>query len=119
MKLPLREPEEGSLRAELAEWDGYVSSALLGIEALRACARHGSGYAQDSREWLLDIALLPLSDALLSEAASLQPTGLRSLDALHLATALSVRDEIGAFFVYDERLAEAAVGHGLPVAQPA
>jgi predicted nucleic acid-binding protein len=102
----------------MAKWDGYVSSALIGLEAIRACSRYGSGYAQDAREWLLDVSLLPLEDALLDEATSLQPAGLRSLDALHLATALSLRDEIGAFLTYDERLGEAAHDHGLNAIRP-
>jgi uncharacterized protein len=119
VKLVLREREEGELRKAMAEWEGYVSSALLGVEAIRASSRHRSGYAQDAREWLLDVALLPLDDALLDEASSLGPSRLRSLDALHLAAALSVRDEIGVLFTYDDRLAEAAESHGLPVARPA
>jgi uncharacterized protein len=114
----LREPEESVLRAEMAEWDGYVSSALLAVEAIRACSRHRSEYAQDAREWLLDLALLPIDDALLNEATSLKPPALRSLDAIHLATALSVREDLGAFFTYDKRLAEAAADHGLKVIQP-
>lgn len=118
MKLALREAEEGALRTEMAEWDGYVSSALLGVEAIRACRRHRGGYASDAREWLLDVALVPLEDALLEKATSLDPPPLRSLDALHLATALSVREDLGAFFTYDQRLAEAAEAHGLPVAAP-
>lgn len=118
MKLPLREPEEHSLRVEMAEWDGYVSSALLAVEAVRACARHRSEYAQDARDWLVGVTLVPLDDALLDVAASLRPAGLRSLDALHLATALSVREEVGAFFTYDERLAAAAGDHGLAAVCP-
>lgn len=118
MKLVLGESEEGALRVEMAQWDGYVSSALLGVEAIRACSRHRPEYARDAREWLLDVSLLPLDDALLDRATSLEPAGLRSLDALHLATALSLRDEIGAFFTYDERLAEAAVRYDLPVVRP-
>lgn len=106
------------MREEMAEWDGYVSSALLGVEAIRACRRHPSGYTSDAREWLLDVALIPLDDAILDEATSLDPPPLRSLDALHLATALSVRDDIGAFFTYDQHLAEAAEHHGLPVTSP-
>jgi predicted nucleic acid-binding protein len=102
----------------MATWDGYVSSALLGIEAVRACARHAGEYARAAREWLVDVSLLPLDDVVLEAATALQPTGLRSLDAIHLATALSVREEIGAFFVYDGRLCDAAAAHGLPVAQP-
>lgn len=118
MKLPLREPEEDALRAKLADCGGYVSSALLGVEAIRACARYGRGYARDAREWLSGVTLLPLDDALLDVATSLRPSALRSLDALHLATALSIRDDLGALFTYDQRLAEAAERHGLPVAAP-
>jgi len=103
---------------ELAEWDGYVSSALLAVEAIRACARYGRGHAADARSFLEGLALLPLDDAVLDEAAALDSVGLRSLDALHLATALSVREEIGAFVTYDQRLAEAATGRGLRVLQP-
>jgi len=79
----------------------------------RACSRHPNRYVEDAREWLRDVALLPLDDA-----TSLEPPRLRSLDAIHLATALSVRDDVGAFLTYDERLAEAAERHGLPVAAP-
>lgn len=118
MKLPLQETELEVLLGELARWDGYVSSALLGVEAVRACERYGEEYAEDARSFIADVALLPLDDAVLEEAASLGPTRLRSLDALHLATALSIRDEIGAFFTYDERLSEVAAGHGLVVVQP-
>jgi predicted nucleic acid-binding protein len=118
VKLPLQEAEQEALLAELAEWDGYVSSALLGVEAIRACERYGEEYAEDARSFIADVALLPLDDAVLEEAASIGPTRLRSLDALHLATALSIRDELGAFFTYDERLAEAATKNDLPVARP-
>jgi len=118
VKLVLREAQERPLRAAMAGWGGYVSSALLGVEAIRAGARHGEEYAGDARAWLQDVALIPLDDALLDHAASLQPVGLRSLDALHLATALSVRDDLGALFTYDDRLAAAAEERGLPVAGP-
>jgi len=118
VKLPLQEPEHGALLAELADWEGYVSSTLLAIEVIRACGRYGGRYAVDARSFLEGLALLPLGDAVLDEAASIDPATLRSLDALHLATALSIRDEIGAFVTYDERLAEAAEHRGFRVAQP-
>lgn len=118
MRLPLREPEHEALLEELIEWDGYVSSALLGVEAIRACGRYGEEYAADARSFLADMALLPLDDAVLVEAASIEPSKLRSLDAMHLATALSVREEIGVLITYDGRLAEAAEGRGLDVARP-
>lgn len=118
MKLPLRETGEDALRGELAEYEGYVSSALLGVEAIRACAHYGERYATQARGWLFDVALLPLDDSLLDQASALEPAGLRSLDAIHLATALSVKVEINAFFTYDQRLGEAAANHGLSVVHP-
>lgn len=118
MKLVLREPQEDALRAEMSMWDGYVSSALLGVEAVRACSRHRSTYAEQARTWLHDVALLPLDDALLDTATSLDPPKLRSLDAIHLATALSIRDDVGALFTYGERLAAAAKDAGFAVTQP-
>ena len=118
MKLPLREAEQKSLLVELAQWEGYVSSALLGVEAIRACERYGQEYAADARSFLADVSLLPLDDAVLAEAVSLDPATLRSLDALHLATALSIRNDVGVLTTYDRRLAEAATACGFNVASP-
>lgn len=115
----LEQQGHAELRRELSEWEGYVSSTLLAVEAIRACARYGAEYAYEARAWLYGIALLAIDDPVLSEAAALEPPGLRSLDALHLATALSIRDDLGALFTYDGRLAEAAVARGLPVTTPA
>jgi uncharacterized protein len=116
--LVLEQSGHAELRQELAEWEGYVSSALLAVEAIRACARYGYDYAREANAWLEGVSLLAMDDAVLGKAASLEPFALRSLDALHLATALSVRDDLGALFTYDKRLAEAAERHGLPVAKP-
>ncbi len=116
----LEQSGHAELRRELAEWqEGYVSSALLAVEAVRACARYGAAYAREARVWLEGVALLSMDDPVLDQAASLGPAVLRSLDAIHLATALSVRDEIGILFTYDDRFAEAAESHGLPVARTA
>lgn len=105
--------------AELVEWDGYVSSALLGVEAVRACGRYGEAYAAEARAFLEDVALLPLDDGVLDEAASVGPSVLRSLDAVHLVTALSIREDLGAFVTYDRRLGRVAEDNGLPVVMPA
>jgi len=59
-----------------------------------------------------------MNDALLHAAAALEPASLRSLDAIHLATALSIRDRVGVVFCYDERLAHAAASANLMVARP-
>lgn len=118
MKLPLQEVEQKALLAELAQWDGYVSSALLGVEAIRACERYGQEYAMEARSLIMDVALLPIDDTVLDEAAAIAPAALGSLDALHLATALSICGEIGAFITYDLRLAGAAADRGLAVSMP-
>jgi uncharacterized protein len=118
VKLVLEEDGRAALREELARWDGYVSSTLLAVESIRACARHGEGPGAEAREWLLGIALLPLDDAVMDAATTLGPTPLRSLDALHLATALTIRDDVGAFVAYGDRLVAAAAEQGLPVVAP-
>jgi predicted nucleic acid-binding protein len=64
------------------------------------------------------IEMLDIDPPLLREAASLDPIGLRSLDAIHLATALSIRDELGALVTYDRRLGSAARAYNLEVLIP-
>jgi predicted nucleic acid-binding protein len=68
---------------------------------------------------LLDgISFIPADAALGDEAGVLRPPELRSLDSLHLATALSLGPHLAAFVTYDERLADAARWYGLPVTTP-
>jgi predicted nucleic acid-binding protein len=64
------------------------------------------------------VDLFDLDAGILEAAASVQPVGLRTLDAIHLATALSLRDDLAAVVSYDRRLAEAALAAGLPVVSP-
>ena len=52
-------------------------------------------------------------------AAQLRPVGLRTLDAIHVASALALGSELEAFVTYDDRMAEAARAIGLPVVRPA
>jgi len=54
----------------------------------------------------------------LETAATLEPPGLRTLDAIHLASALSLGTDLGAMVVYDERLATAAESNGVAVVAP-
>lgn len=95
-----------------------MSSALLRVEAVRACARYGREYADRAEEGLDAVALLPLDDTVLAAAARLGPPALRALDALHLASALSLDEDLGVLVAYDGRLLEAAARHGLTVATP-
>lgn len=118
MKLPLAEREREALRTELGRWEGFVSSAILSVEAVRACARYGPEYATQAVAGLAGLALLPVDDAVMSVAARLEPGSLRSLDALHLATALSLGTDVGVLIAYDQRLLAAADEHDIPTVQP-
>jgi predicted nucleic acid-binding protein len=119
LKLIVDEPESEPLQDELGRWPARTSSALLGLEAIRACRRLGDEVADSAEAALAGIALVPIDDAVLSVAGRLDPRELPSLDAIHLATALSIGDELGALFCYDDRLTAAAVAAGLRVLAPA
>jgi predicted nucleic acid-binding protein len=119
VKLPLEEDGHEALRRELRGWEGFVSSALLSVEAIRACARYGSQFAVAASEALETVSLVPIDDRVLERAARLERPELRTLDALHLATALSLGEEIGVILTYDDRLAGAARAAGLTVRSPA
>ena len=118
IKLVRSEPESASLRAEIAAGGALVSSVLLTVEGRRAATRYGPLAFARALAALVTITLLPLDDATLEIAAELEPPQLRSLDALHLATALSLGDELGHLFCYDLRLGAAAAGLGIDVRRP-
>lgn len=114
----LGEVEAESLREALGSWPVVVSSRLLIVESVRACARYGTEFAARAEAGLSALALLPIDDAVLHAAAALQPPDLRSLDAVHLATAVSLGDRLGVLFCYDKRLATGARAAGIEVACP-
>ena len=119
VKLVVSEPESAVLRAYLTGQRSRVSSQLTRVEVLRAVRRANRPETTLRRaEWALKgIPLTPLDARILAQAASLDPPRLRSLDAIHLATALSI-DGLDAFVTYDHRLADAAREAGLAVASP-
>jgi predicted nucleic acid-binding protein len=113
--------EESSI--ELRDWvtsslPELVASDLLRIEALRAARRLGPDFLAATREALQHVTLIALSTGMCEVAADLDPSILRSLDAAHLATAVSVGDELEGIVTYDERLATAARALGLGVLHP-
>jgi uncharacterized protein len=67
---------------------------------------------------LARVDLIDMSAAVVESASRLPDPMLRSLDAVHLATALLVSDDLDAVVTFDDRLAAAAAGHGLPVESP-
>ena len=120
VKLVAAEPESAALHDLVKTGGPAVSSALAKVEVLRAVNRLDSPSAvqRNAAEVLSRIALIKVDEAILQEAAHLEPAELRSLDAIHLATAQSVRQHLEAFVVYDQRLAEAAEQAGLRVVSP-
>ena len=119
-KLVVREEETAPLRAWLAVRDeaAWSASSLTRVEVVRAVARAQAAAVPTARRLLAGMDLVPLGPGVLEVAADLGPPSLRSLDALHLATALTLGSALDAFVVYDERLAQAAVDAGLPVVAP-
>ncbi len=119
VKLVLPEPETEALRELLAGWPERVSSALVRVEVLRAVRRGNAAGAYQRAENLVSrVGLMTVDRAILGLAARLDPPGLRSLDAIHLATALSIGDDLGGIVSYDARLSEAARRSGIPTLAP-
>lgn len=118
VKLILDEPDAGPLRRWYIEAERIACSVIGLIETRRAVARQVD--RQDRVEAIFrSVATLDVDDVVARVAASLPPATLRTLDAIHLATALSLAGELDAFVTYDDRLADAARAAGLPVIRPA
>ena len=120
VKLVVAEPESTALRLYLVDHRERVSSALAHVEVCRAVRRKGASEAALRRaaQVLARIGLVAVDEPLLRDAAALSPTGLHSLDAVHLATALSL-DGLDAVVTYDRRFDAAASEAGLAVESPA
>jgi uncharacterized protein len=118
VKLVKDEAESAALEAALGAWPRLASSTLLEVEGLRA-ARRTNPVAYDTAITLLGgMELLEIDADVRRAAVAMRDPGVRSLDAIHLATALSLGERCGAFFAYDERLIAAARAHGLTVTVP-
>jgi uncharacterized protein len=116
VKLVRPEPETEALRRFLTEpRRPLLISELAVTEVTRAARRVGVDPTDALAE--CDVVLLRSED--LVRASELEPPALRTLDAIHLATALALGDVLDAFVAYDEQLLAAAARHGLPTAAPA
>jgi predicted nucleic acid-binding protein len=121
VKLVHAEPESQALRDWLDERaeTGWISSALVEIEAFRALARHAPAAVVRLHPVLDQIELIDLSPRIRILAQTVQPAAVRSLDAIHLGTALHTRSVLTSFVTYDKRLLDAASAAGLPAVAPA
>jgi len=120
VKLVVREPESVALMEFLREHPDRVSSALALAEVPRALrrARFGAAERRRAREVLARVALVDIDRRALTAAAAIEPPTVRTLDAIHLATALALREDLAALVTYDRRLAVAAERADLPVQAP-
>lgn len=119
-KLFLDEPETAALRQFLNGIPDVVSSSFARVEVQRALRRAGATdrVISEARRYLLQVHLRRPNEAILDRAEILGPATLRTLDALHLVTALDFSPPPDYFLCYDARLAAAARQHGLTVLAP-
>lgn len=108
VKLAVEEPESGALRRYLKRRRPLVSSALARTEVLRALLLEGDEALTRGRAVLASVELVRINDRILNAAAVLRPPEIRSLDAIHLATAQHLGTDLGRVVTYDERMLHAA-----------
>ena len=120
VKLVAAEAESGSLRAWLADHSDRVTSVIAHVEVRRALRRANASRSdlQRAAEIVDRIGLLALERAVIDLAARLDPSDLRSLDAIHLASALSLGTDLAGLVTYDARLAAAAQAARIEVWSP-
>jgi predicted nucleic acid-binding protein len=120
LKLLHEEPESAALASWLTGRAGtpLLSSELANVEVIRACRRIDPDALPEARALLAELDLVPLTGVVIAEAADVGETTLRSLDAIHLASALSIRSDLSAFVAYDHRLSDAASAAGLQPLAP-
>lgn len=120
LKLVFEAEETPRLVEFLSEWPARVSSALARIEVMRIAARlEDRAVAREAQRIFRGISLVRIDDGIVAAAAAIKPAGLRSLDAIHLATVHAFGHHLGGMVVYDRRLARAARDQGIVVWAPA
>jgi predicted nucleic acid-binding protein len=114
----LEEPDASAITDALRTFDRRAASRLLRIELRRMGLRRD--LLERSDILLSDVALVPLDDRALTDAETIAPQSVGTLDAIHLATAvrLAEADELDALMTFDKQLAKAAREHGLEVVTP-
>ena len=119
MKLVIDEPESASLERHLEGSPVLATSRIALVEVLRATAiaNPASAVTEEAERLLASCMLVDVTDGLLRTAAGLASSAVRTLDAIHLASALRIEaDELVA---YDLRLLAAGAERGLSVSSPA
>lgn len=118
VKLVVAEPESAALRRYLRRRRPLVTSALARAEVARALLPLGEPAMRRGRDIVARLELIRVSDRILAAAGTLLPSELRTLDAIHLATALGMERDLARVVTYDERMRAAARAVGCAVAAP-
>lgn len=116
VKLVVVEPESAALREAIKPWSGALATSVIAhVEVPRAGLATGTSL---NRVVLIlaSVATVPLSDSV--SARGLQPPALRSLDAIHIASATSLGADLGVLITYDKRMQHAAAAVGIAVLAP-
>ena len=117
-KLVVAEAESKALRAWLKTDREPVACDLARTELIRAVRRSAPDRLLQARAVLDALTLIQVTPSIFEQASRLDPTALRSLDAIHLAAALDLGDDLDGLVTYDDRLAEAAGINGISVTSP-
>lgn len=118
VKLVVAEKESAALRRFLRSEPRRATCGLARVEVVRAVRPHGVAAVTRAQQLLRRVDLIQLDDELLDEAASLDAGVVRTLDAIHLAAARALADDLTAIVTYDDRMTRAAGVLGLTVHAP-
>ena len=114
VKLFKAERETDAFRAALSDWPVQVASELIRVEAACTARRlGGEDVLRRANAAIARINLIPITPEIIDLATGTHTPPLRAMDAIHLATALTMREDLGAVFVYDSDLHAAAHAHQL------
>ncbi len=124
VKLAVRESETAALEAELMRWPVCATSSITTIEVSRAAERAREQQRdvlppRDVNALLSTTVEMVLTDRVRLTASRLTPPELRTLDAIHVASALALGTDLAAVVTYDLRMRHAAARYRLRVLAPA
>jgi predicted nucleic acid-binding protein len=120
LKTVRAEPQSAAPRSylETLEAPQFISSALLSVEARRSVLRNDPTRLPRTDLALFDVEQVEISDIVLETASRMPDPLLRTLDAIHVATAVLIRENVDVLVSYDKRMLTAAAAQGLPIASP-
>ncbi len=117
IKLIKPEKESAALIKKLP--NGLIASRISRVEVTRTIIRHEPDLLDATYDVLADIQMVPLEDAIITIAENLpQFIDLRSLDSLHIASALSIKSVLKGVITYDKEMVKAAVSLGFKSLSP-